>query len=165
MFTTFCNLPNLSRISWILKVSITWMKCRVNICVNEPSVQLAARHSASIMNFLSMEDDLSSKLFNNFVPAAQIFESISPNGCALAPHQRRRGEKKTIERYHRVAIACRYGGEWKVQKLNWITSELWEARSRLYRRRVLQVYTRWKALDEIYIFHILLVTSILFYFS
>ena len=29
-------------------------------------------------------------------------------------------------------------------------SKPWRARSRLYRRRLLQVNTRWKALDEIY---------------
>ena len=29
------------------------------------------------------------------------------------------------------------------EKMNWITSKRWEARSRLYRRRCLQVYTRW----------------------
>ena len=50
--------------------------------------------------------------------------------------------------------------------MNWITSKLWETRSRLYRRRFLQVSTRWnrdpvrkedrKALDEIYNIHILL---------
>ena len=34
--------------------------------------------------------------------------------------------------------------------------KLWEARSRLYRRRVLQVNIRWKALDETYKIYILL---------
>ena len=36
------------------------------------------------------------------------------------------------------------------------SSKLWEARSRPYRRRFLQVNTRWKALDEIYKIYILL---------
>ena len=40
--------------------------------------------------------------------------------------------------------------------MNWITSTLWEPRSRLYRRRLLQVNTRWKALDAIYKIRILL---------
>ena len=37
-----------------------------------------------------------------------------------------------------------------------ILSKLREARSRLYRRRILQVNIRWKALDEIYKMYILL---------
>ena len=40
--------------------------------------------------------------------------------------------------------------------MNQITSKLSEARSRLYRRRCLQVNTRVKALDEIYKIHRLL---------
>ena len=46
----------------------------------------------------------------------------------------------------------RWGGVGR-RKLNataWKLNELWEARSRLYRRRFLQVTIRWKALDEIY---------------
>ena len=34
-----------------------------------------------------------------------------------------------------------------------IFGKLWEARSRLYRSRILQVNTRWKALSEIYTMH------------
>ena len=37
-----------------------------------------------------------------------------------------------------------------------IFSELREARSRLYRRQILQINIRWKALDEIYKMYILL---------
>ena len=37
--------------------------------------------------------------------------------------------------------------------MNWIFSKLRGARSRLYRRRFLQVNTRWKALAEIYTMH------------
>ena len=37
-----------------------------------------------------------------------------------------------------------------------IFGKLWEARSRLYRSRILQVNTRWKALNEIYKIYILL---------
>ena len=40
--------------------------------------------------------------------------------------------------------ASALGGEWKK---NWITSKLWEARSRPYRRRFLQRNIRWKDLQ------------------
>ena len=45
---------------------------------------------------------------------------------------------------------------WNLNPINWKLNELWGARSRLYRRRFLQVNTCWKALDEIYKMHMLL---------
>ena len=50
---------------------------------------------------------------------------------------------------------CRAGQEAN-ENLNRTALKLQEARSRLYRRRFLQVNTRWKALDEIYKIYILL---------
>ena len=53
--------------------------------------------------------------------------------------------------YHR-GNSRRAGGaaRWKLNPMTWKLNELCEARSRLYRRQILQVNVRWKALDEIY---------------
>ena len=61
-----------------------------------------------------------------------------------------------------VAVDTAENGPPKVWR-NWIIysfkynfSKFWDARSRLYRRQILQVNIRWKALDEIYKMYILL---------
>ena len=89
---------------------------------------------------------------------SHLYTKIMTNATPVWDHPFRRNFGRLVHGCIWRSEMCLNVIRTKEANEKWIefSSKLWEARSRLYRRRFLQVNTRWKALDEIYKMYILL---------